>query len=147
MLRCRKTRRLRCQNAWGDVQQKGCARVREELSLFSAPHPLDHKAGFGELAFHSLRGELGTDLGEEVFTLIEADRDTGARERDFARCIRPEAHFDPLFVLVPEGDVPEMLRIEVAAELLVEHIQHVSVEVRRHACRIVVGRDEPVRCP
>ena len=63
----------------GRRSAEGVGQGQEEFAVFGPPHPLDHEAGFGELALHSFGGELGTDLGQQVFALIEADGDARPR--------------------------------------------------------------------
>ena len=52
-------------------------------------------------------------------------------------------HLDPVGNAVIEGAVLEGPRIEVGAELVVEHQQHVAVEFGGDALAVVVGRLDP----
>ena len=42
----------------------------------------------------------------------------------------------------PVRDVVERIDVEVRAQLAIDHVQHVAVELRRHAARVVVGRHQ-----
>src|SRR6266498_4080252 len=55
---------------------------------------------------------------------------------------RPQPHLDPLLHRVPQGHVGERLDLEVRPQLPVDDAQHVAVELRGHAGRVVVGRHE-----
>ena len=53
--------------------------------------------------------------------------------------LRAQAHLDPLALAVEERDVLEGVDVEVGAELAVDDVQDVAVELGRDARRVVVG--------
>ena len=83
------------------------------------------------------------------FALISVRSSSRARELDVEverrrsctrmRRLRAQAHLDPLVLAVEERDVLEGVDVEVGAELAVDDVQHVAVELRRDARRVVVG--------
>ena len=53
--------------------------------------------------------------------------------------LRAQAHLDPLALAVEERDVLEGVDVEVGAELAVDDVQDVAVELGGDARRVVVG--------
>ena len=121
----------------------GVGQSQQELAFRGAPHLLDDEPGLYELLCDAWRSELGADLCQQVLALLEVNGDISIGERHVDGLLGPQTHFYPLFVLVPEGDVAESIRIEVGTHLLVEHMQYVPVELGGHARRVVVGGHEP----
>ncbi len=106
--------------------------------------PSTDEAGFAELALDPFGGEFRADLGQEILPFVEVHDEAGAGQRHLGGLLGAQPHLDPLLVLVPQGDVAEPVRIEVAPELLVEHAEHVAVEVGGDAGSVVIGGDEPL---
>src|SRR5439155_26561148 len=52
---------------------------------------------------------------------------------------RHQVHFDSMPLRRIEGPVPEAADVEVGAQLPIQHPQHVAIERRRHAPRIVIS--------
>ena len=57
---------------------------------------------------------------------------------------RLEVHLDPVVARHPHRPVGERRQVERRVELAVDDPQHVEVELRRHAGRVVVGRHQTV---
>ena len=96
-----------------------------------------------ELGLQPLPAELVGDLGAHLLTRRELDLQVESVDAHALVDVGAEEHLDPLVLRVPTRDVLEALDIEVAAELAVDHMQDVAVELRRHAARVVVRRLEP----
>ncbi len=85
---------------------------------------------------------LAADLGPERLAGSERDRPDAGNHHQL-RPARHEVHLDPVRHRLVECQVVERGRIEVRAQLVVQHQQHVPVELRRDAlgCRC-----RPPRC-
>ena len=89
--------------------------------------------------------ELVRDLGAQLLAGRELHLELELRDAHALIDVGAEEHLDPLVLGVPARDVRESRRVEVAAELAVDHVQHVAVELRCDAARVVVRGLEPRR--
>ena len=100
---------------------------------------VDPQPGGLEQRGDALAVVLGADLGAERLAVREGDvADPGDVHGLGAH--RDEMHLDPVRHRVVEGAVLERLGIEVGPELVVQHPQHVAVELGGDAPAVVVGR-------
>ena len=60
---------------------------------------------------------------------------------------RDQMHLDPRQDVVPAGLVAEGVDRDVAAELAVDAVEQIEVELGGHAFRIVIGGDQPLDRP
>ncbi len=116
---------------------------KEKFPVVGPPHVVDHESRRSQFLLDPVGGELGAYFGEDVLAPGESHRDARFAQCNLGGHLSPQAHLDPLVVFVPEGDMRELIGIEVPAQLVVEHMQDVLVELCGHAGRIVVGRHQP----
>ena len=91
-------------------------------------------------ALQGLRRELGADLGEHLLAGREGQRP--GRGRPPGSVGRPvdRSHISMRWsCLVPPGHVLEPVGVEVGAQLAVEHVEHVAVELGGDPGGVVVG--------
>ena len=118
---------------------------RERVVAGGVGEPAAHlQAGAGVDGLEPLAGELGRDLGPHLLAGGEGDLQVEAVDRDLLVGERAQADVHPLRLGVVAGDVLEGVEVEVGAELAVEHLEHVLVELGGDAGGVVVGGLEPV---
>ena len=119
---------------------------------------LDQRQRESSLAIHPLLGqaepgalERGDDAGGLILVgalrpdrLALGDREIegGGRNRDPLVLPADEVHLDPRLRRVPDRAVREPVEVDIAPQLAIDAQQEVAVERRRHAERIVVGRQQ-----
>ena len=101
------------------------------------------EAGFAQLRLQAVATELVGDLGAHLLAGRELHLELELRDAYALIDVGAKEHLDPLVLAVPARDVGEPHRIEVTAELAVDHVQHVAVELRSDAPRVVIGSLEP----
>ncbi len=98
-----------------------------------------------EVALQALGRELRADLGAHLLAGVEVHGQVQRAHERGVLAARAQAHLDPLVLAVEQGDVVEVLGVEVGVQLAVEHAQHVAVELGGDALRVVVGGLEHLR--
>ena len=90
-------------------------------------------------------GELRRDLGQKLFSLGEDHLHLEGRDAYMFGLNGSQPHLDAARGVVPYADMLETLRGKVGAQIAVEHVQDIAVELGSDPRCIVVGANEPAR--
>lgn len=120
------------------LQAVGHRQGQRETALRVRPPLRQLEPGRRQFAPYALLTELRGDLRQDLLTLLEGHHQIQCPDLHQRLRPGPQPHLDPLLFPVPHRHVFEVGRVEISAQLPVDHRQYVLVELRRHPLGVVV---------